>query len=83
MVAYAERFYRRQFITRKITNHHILHQVEEILTTYLNNEALLAEGLPTVRYFADALNISAKYLSSLLNSRMLYKGSLTSFFTIW
>ena len=44
MVAYAERFYQRQFITRKITNHHILHQVEEILTTYLNNEALLAEG---------------------------------------
>jgi AraC family transcriptional activator of pobA len=40
--------------------------VEEILTTYLNNEALLSEGLPTVQYFADALNISTKYLSSLL-----------------
>jgi len=66
LLNYAERFYQRQFITRKITNHHVLHQVEDILTTYLNNEALLAEGLPTVQYFADALNISAKYLSSLL-----------------
>jgi AraC-like DNA-binding protein len=66
LLNYAERFYQRQFITRKITNHQVLTQVEELLTTYLNNEALLAKGLPTVQYFADALNISAKYLSSLL-----------------
>lgn len=66
LLKYAERFYQRQFITRKITNHQVLNQVEEILGTYLNNDALLSEGLPTVRYFADALNMSSKYLSSLL-----------------
>jgi AraC-like DNA-binding protein len=66
LLNYAERFYQRQFITRKITNHQVLNQVEEILRTYLNNEALLSEGLPSVRYFADALNMSSKYLSSLL-----------------
>jgi AraC family transcriptional activator of pobA len=66
LLNYAERFYQRQFITRKITNHQVLNQVEELLTTYLKNEALLAKGLPTVQYFADALNISTKYLSSLL-----------------
>jgi AraC family transcriptional activator of pobA len=66
LLKYAERFYQRQFITRKITNHQVLNQVEEILTSYLDNEALLAEGLPTVKYFARALNISSKYLSSLL-----------------
>ena len=66
LLNYAERFYQRQFITRKITNHQVLNQVEDILSTYLNNEALLSEGLPTVRYFADALNMSSKYLSSLL-----------------
>ena len=66
LLNYAERFYQRQFITRKITNHQVLNQVEEILTAYLNNEALLSKGLPTVQYFADALNLSSKYLSSLL-----------------
>ncbi|MET7253180.1 helix-turn-helix domain-containing protein [Dyadobacter fermentans] len=66
LLKYAERFYQRQFITRKITNHQILNQVEEILATYLNDEDLLSEGLPTVAYFADTLNISSKYLTSLL-----------------
>lgn len=66
LLQYAERFYQRQFITRKIINHHVLNQVEEILTTYFNNEALLSKGLPSVQYFAEALNLSAKYLSSLL-----------------
>ncbi|MFD2582510.1 helix-turn-helix domain-containing protein [Pedobacter vanadiisoli] len=66
LLNYAERFYQRQFITRKITNHQVLNQVEQILTGYLNNEALLSKGLPTVQYFADALNLSSKYLSSLL-----------------
>ncbi|NII81042.1 MULTISPECIES: helix-turn-helix domain-containing protein [unclassified Pedobacter] len=66
LLNYAERFYQRQFITRKIANHQVLNQVEEILTSYLNNEALLSKGLPTVQYFADALNLSSKYLSSLL-----------------
>lgn len=66
LLNYAERFYQRQFITRKIANHQVLNQVEELLKAYLDNEALLSDGLPTVQYFADALNISAKYLSSLL-----------------
>lgn len=66
LLQYAERFYQRQFITRKITNHHVLNQVEEILTSYFKNEALLSKGLPSVQYFAEALNLSAKYLSSLL-----------------
>jgi AraC-like DNA-binding protein len=69
LLNYAERFYQRQFITRQITNHQVLNQVEELLTTYLNNEALLSRGLPTVPYFADALNISAKYLSTLLKQQ--------------
>ncbi len=66
LLNYAERFYQRQFITRKITNHQILNHVEELLMGYLNNDALLSKGLPTVQYFADTLNISSKYLSSLL-----------------
>lgn len=66
MLNYAERFYQRQFITRKITNHHILSRLEEELTDYFNNTDLLASGLPTVQDIAGKLNLSPKYLGSLL-----------------
>lgn len=66
MLNYAERFYERQFITRKVTNHKILNRLEEELTDYFNNDDLLSKGLPSVQYIAGKLNISSKYLSSLL-----------------
>lgn len=66
LFTYAKRFYERQFITRKITNSKILNRVEEVLTDYFNNEELLSQGLPSVQYIAEKLNISAKYLGSLL-----------------
>jgi len=40
--------------------------LENLLSDYLNNEALLSKGAPTVQHLADVLNISTKYLSSLL-----------------
>jgi AraC-like DNA-binding protein len=66
LLTYSRRFYERQFITRKISNHQILNRLEEILGNYFNNEDLLSDGLPTVQYIAEQLNISTKYLSSLL-----------------
>lgn len=66
LLNYAQRFYQRQFITRKITNHKILDRLEQMVNEYLSNEALLSKGLPSVQYFAGKLNISSKYLSSLL-----------------
>jgi AraC-like DNA-binding protein len=66
MLNYAERFYQRQFITRKITNNKLLHRFEDILTRYYNDEHLLATGLPSVQYIADNLHISPKYLGSML-----------------
>jgi len=66
LFTYAQRFYERQFITRKITNNKILGRVEDLLTEYFNNEDLLSKGLPTVQSIAGTLNISAKYLGSML-----------------
>lgn len=66
LFTYAQRFYERQFITRKITNHKILERLEDILTDYFDNKDLLSKGLPTVQYVADTLNLSGKYLGSLL-----------------
>lgn len=66
LFTYAQRFYERQFITRKFTNHKILERLEDVLDDYFKNEDLLSSGLPTVQFVADSLNISIKYLSSLL-----------------
>jgi len=66
LLNYSERFYHRQFLTRKISNHKVLDRMEVILTDYFNNEEALKNGLPTVQYLANALHVSTKYLSSLL-----------------
>lgn len=66
LLNYSERFYHRQFITRKITNHKVLDSLEEILTEYFNSDELTGKGLPTVQYIAGQLNVSPNYLSSLL-----------------
>lgn len=66
LLNYAERFYHRQFITRKITNHHILDRLESLLNEYFNGDSLIEKGLPAVQDVAQALNVSPKYLSSLL-----------------
>ena len=66
LLNYADRFYHRQFITRKITNHKILDRLEEILTAYFNSDNLVKKGLPSVQYIAGSLNVSPGYLSGLL-----------------
>lgn len=66
LLNYAERFYQRQFITRKITNHQVLDRLEKLLTKYFQSEDLPAKGIPSVQYIADSLSLSPSYLSGLL-----------------
>jgi AraC-like DNA-binding protein len=66
LLNYSERFYHRQFITRKKANHHILARLEKSLTDYFNSEDLVKKGLPTVQYISEQLNISPNYLRGLL-----------------
>lgn len=66
LLRYADRFYHRQFITRKITNHKILSRLEAVLTDLLNDNTLTEKGLPTVQRIAEILNVSPNYLSGLL-----------------
>ncbi len=66
LLNYAERFYQRQFITRRITNHQILARLEKLLDDYFNSDGLIIKGLPSVHYIADTLNVSPGYLSGLL-----------------
>ena len=66
LLTYAERFYQRQFITRKIANHKILNQLEALLTAYFKNDDLANKGIPTIQFIAGHLHISPNYLSRLL-----------------
>jgi len=68
LFTYSERFYQRQFVTRKITNHTILERLESLLSNYFKSDDLATEGLPTVQYISKALNISPNYLSRLLTT---------------
>lgn len=68
LLNYAERFYERQFITRQISNHQVLNELEKVLVDYFKDENVIDKGLPTVQWVADHLNLSPNYLSSLLKS---------------
>jgi AraC family transcriptional regulator, transcriptional activator of pobA len=68
LLTYSERFYQRQFITRKVASHELLTRLEDFLSEYFNSGALASKGLPSVTLIAETLNISPGYLSSLLKS---------------
>jgi len=68
LLNYANRFYRRQFITRKAVSNSLLQNLEETLDVYFENEQSLQNGIPTVQYLADQLHISPSYLSDMLRS---------------
>ncbi|QXP57755.1 helix-turn-helix transcriptional regulator [Cellulophaga sp. HaHa_2_95] len=66
LLNYAERYYERQFITRKISNHQILIKLEQTLNNYFNNSETLINGVPSVSQISNDLNLSPNYLSSIL-----------------
>jgi len=68
LLNYANRFYKRQFITRKAVNNELLQKLEEILDGYFAGERSLSQGIPTVQYLSEKLNISPSYLSDILRS---------------
>ena len=66
LLNYSNRFYNRQFITRKNVNNDLLTKLEDILENHFKNSE--NTGLPTVKYLADSLNVSASYLSDMLRT---------------
>jgi AraC family transcriptional regulator, transcriptional activator of pobA len=68
LLNYAERFYQRQFLTRKIANHQILDRLEILLEEYFSTQKVFEKGLPTVQYISQNLNVTADYLSTMLKS---------------
>jgi AraC-like DNA-binding protein len=66
LLNYCSRFYGRQLITRSQTNKSIISQIELLLTQYFTVDKKKELGLPTVKYLASHVNLSASYLSDLL-----------------
>ena len=68
LLNYSNRFYNRQFITRKKASSDLLIKLEDLLNEYFDRQNELQGGLPTVKYIADKLNVSPNYLSDMLRT---------------
>ena len=68
LLNYANRFYDRQFITRKAVNNDVMGKLEALLEDYFNNEKSLLGGLPSVNAVAEQLHLTPRYLSDLMRN---------------
>jgi AraC family transcriptional activator of pobA len=68
LLNYSNRFYKRQFITRKAVNSDHLQKIEAILDQYFGEDIAVSSGIPTVQYLASQLNLSAGYMSDMLRA---------------
>jgi AraC family transcriptional activator of pobA len=65
LLNYSNRFYERQFITRKNNNHELLIKFEQFVNEYFIADTS-NKGLLTVQRIAEQMNLSPNYLSDLL-----------------
>ncbi|MDR4892409.1 MULTISPECIES: helix-turn-helix domain-containing protein [unclassified Chryseobacterium] len=68
LLNYSNRFYKRQFITRKTVNNDLLTKLDHVLENYFNQQETLNKGLPTVEFLASTLHLSPHYLSDMLRN---------------
>ncbi|PBQ31002.1 AraC family transcriptional regulator [Sphingobacteriaceae bacterium] len=68
LLNYSNRFYNRQFLTRKSASSNQLVKLDDLLTDYFRSDKIQKLGLPPVHYISDKLNVSANYLSDMLRS---------------
>jgi AraC-like DNA-binding protein len=66
LLDYCARFYNRQFLTREHVNVGTMEKFERMLNDYFHSDQPQANGIPTVGYFAEKLNISANYFGDLV-----------------
>ncbi|MBM95268.1 MAG: AraC family transcriptional regulator [Oceanospirillaceae bacterium] len=66
LLDYCVRYYDRQFYVRTNLNQDVVTRFEQLLQQYFNSEQPLENGLPTVKYCGEQLNMSPSYLSDLL-----------------
>jgi len=65
LLNHSNRFYNRQFLTRKAVNHDLVSQMDAYLSYRFANQA---GGIPTVFEVAVHLHVSSRYLTDMLKS---------------
>lgn len=68
LLNYSNRFYNRQFITRKVAHNDLLTRLDDMLTAYFDRDTALFKGIPAIQEVAEQLGVSQRYLSDLLKS---------------
>jgi AraC-like DNA-binding protein len=68
LLNYSNRFYNRQFITRKLVLNDTITKFENLLAAYFDREEALLQGMLSVQEIADKLGVSQRYLSDMLRS---------------
>jgi len=68
LLNYSNRYYNRQFLTRKPVYTDLIGKMELYLKDWFSDSKMAATGLPTVQQMADHLNVSPRYLTDLLKS---------------
>lgn len=66
LLKYCDRFYNRQFLTRKKANNDLLTKLEALLDDQFKHDQLVVNGIPTVQFVANELHLSPNYLSDML-----------------
>lgn len=66
LLTYADRFYTRQFLTRKPKYNTLMAKFEKYLDDLVHNEAIPEHGAPNVAAIAEKFNLTPKYFSDLI-----------------
>lgn len=68
LLSYCDRFYHRQFLTRKKAESNLLTSFEQLLDKCFNGDESQRNTVPSVSFLAEKLNLSTNYLSDMLRS---------------
>lgn len=66
LLRFCQRFYNRQFLTRKLENTDVLARFQSVLAEYFKAGLQEQNGLPSIQYIADKLCMSPNYLGDLI-----------------
>lgn len=66
LLRFCQRFYNRQFLTRKLENTDVLARFQSVLVEYFQTGLQEQNGLPSIQYIADKLCMSPNYLGDLM-----------------